>query len=363
MTQHERRVRVALAGEVCELRAEHPPAVFGQAAIALGQRIVERARGELVQLAVEDGLEARGAAAGANELRELHGLDGARAIELRDVDGAEAEGRDHRDLLELVRVVEALLPRVQLQDRLVLGAPGRLFTLVQRRADAAAHRVLVVERPPVEEIDVVAAVHPRAGPHGELVVGALRVEVADADGLVGLARKVEERREQRQRRDDAALHALAPLVLAAELELGVAALVDDARSERNDVGAATGAAAQIACSIHASVGAELEGALVVGGLLGDDARGLVASREARRRRAGDRRAARVRGDRRIRARGVADGRRGRSGGRHHDDGGGRRGRKRLLLRERRRRQRKHCHRRCEHRSRAAAARERHDTVS
>ena len=91
---------------------------------------------------------------------------------------------------------------------------------------------------------------------------------------------MEERREERERRDDAALHVLAPLVLATELELGVAAFVDDARAERDDVGAAAGAAAQIACSIHASVGAELEaGPRGVGRLLRDDARGLVASAE------------------------------------------------------------------------------------
>ena len=245
----ERRVRVALAREVRELRAEHPAAVLGEAAIDLGQRIVERACGELVELTVEDRLEAARAAAGADELRELDRLDGARAIELRDVDGAEAEGRDDRHLLELVRVVEALLSGVELEDRLVGRRAGGRRALVDGGADAAADGVLVVERPPVEEIDVVAAVHPRAGPHREVVVRALRVQVADADRLLGLAREVEERREERERRDDAALHALAPLVLAAELELGVVALVDDARSERDDVGAATGAAAQIACSI------------------------------------------------------------------------------------------------------------------
>ena len=179
---------------------------------------------------------------------------------------------------------------VELQDRLVLRATRRLLALVDGRADAAADGVLVVERPPVEEVDVVAAVHPRAGPHRDLVVGALRVEVADADRLLGLAAEVEERREERERRDDAALHALAPLVLATELELGVAAFVDDARTERDDVRAAASAAAQIACSIHASVRAELEAALVLGGRFGDDARRLVAAAEPGCGRAGNGRA-------------------------------------------------------------------------
>ena len=59
VTQHERCVRVALAGEVRELRAEHPAAVLGEPAIGLGEWILERAGRELVELAVEDRLEAR----------------------------------------------------------------------------------------------------------------------------------------------------------------------------------------------------------------------------------------------------------------------------------------------------------------
>src|SRR5262249_33609889 len=151
--------------------------------------------------------------------RGLRGLDGAWTVELRDVHRPEAERRDDRDLLELVEVVEPLLADVTLEDRL-LRAVG---PLVDRTADAATDRVLVVERPPVQEINVVAAIHPRAGPHRERVVRALRVEVPDADRVGGLAIEVEERREERQRRDDASLHAIGELVLAAKLELGVAA--------------------------------------------------------------------------------------------------------------------------------------------
>src|SRR5690606_6533745 len=133
---------------------------------------------------------------------------------------------------------------------------------VHRTADAAADGVLVVERPPVEQVDVVAAVHAGPRPERQLFVGALRVEVADADRLGGLAAEMEERREERHRRDDAALHPLAELVLAAQLELGVAPLVDDAGPERDDVRAAPRSSAEIARGVDASVRAELEAALV-----------------------------------------------------------------------------------------------------
>ena len=68
---------------------------------------------------------------------------------------------------------------------------------------AAAHRVLVVERPPVEKINVVAAIHAHAGPEREIVLRSLGIELPHGELVVGDAGEMKERRQKRERGDDA----------------------------------------------------------------------------------------------------------------------------------------------------------------
>ena len=129
---------------------------------------------------------------------------------------------------------------------------------VERAERATAHGVLVVERPPVQEVDVVSAVHARAGPHRDLLVGPLGVEVSHSDGVDRVAREVEKRRKERHRGHDAALGLFAPGVFTAKLELGVAALVHEARPEGYDVRSASRASLEVRGRRDTSVRAELE---------------------------------------------------------------------------------------------------------
>ena len=96
-----------------------------------------------------------------------------------------------------------------------------------------------------------------------LSYGALRVEVAHADGAASsLPVKWKNGGKSASVATTRPFDRVAPRVFAAELELGVAALVDDARAERDDVRSAADAAAEIARGPHAAVRAELEVALV-----------------------------------------------------------------------------------------------------
>src|SRR6185436_12844055 len=52
MAHHERRVRIVLAGEVRELRAEQPAGIGRQSAVEVRQRIAKDTGGELLELAV-----------------------------------------------------------------------------------------------------------------------------------------------------------------------------------------------------------------------------------------------------------------------------------------------------------------------
>src|SRR5262249_26244086 len=156
--------------------------------------------------------------------------DVARAIELRDVHAPEAERRDDGNLLELVGVIETLLSDVGLQNRLLHA----ITQSVDGPAESTSDGVLIVERPPIEKVDVIAAVHPRTGPHREPLVRALRVEIADTDALRRVSREMEEWRKERQRGDDTTGDAVRPLVFAPQLELRVAPLIVDSRAEGDD---------------------------------------------------------------------------------------------------------------------------------
>ena len=269
---------------------------------------------------VENDLEARRSTARAHVVRRFERLDHARAIELRDVGRAEVERRDDRNLLVLIRIVQALHAHVRLEGS---SPVSRLLVFHTGPPTPPPDRVLVVERPPVEKIDVVAAVHPRAGPHRDFVVRALRIQIAKADHLIRVAGEVEERREERERRDDARLDPLVERILTAELDLRVAAFVDDARTEGDDVRAAAGAAAQIRSGVNATIRAKLEVTFVrrLRRLLHDVGRLVAAGDDVGRRRARDGRGARVGSDRRIGAHRYRDGWRRRGGGGGEGGGG------------------------------------------
>ncbi len=132
-------------------------------------------------------------------------------------------------------------------------------TIVSFGSLSYARRCSGCRGPPVEQVDVVAAVHARADPQGGRAVGALHVQVAHGNLLRRVPGEVEELREERQRGDDAGADVLLPGVLAPQLDLGVAVLVD-AGAVGDDVGSAAGAAPEIAGDADATVGAELEAA-------------------------------------------------------------------------------------------------------
>ena len=156
-------------------------------------------------------------------------------------------------------------------DGCLVSAPAKLVT------NAPAHGILVIERPPVEQIDVVPAVHARADPKGEIVVGGLGVEVANRDGLRLVAGEVEERRKEAKRPDDLGGDARRKAILATELELAVAVFVD-AVAVGDDVRVAPRTTATVARDDDAAVGAELE----VSGVARDG-----RQRDGRRGRDGD----------------------------------------------------------------------------
>ena len=114
----------------------------------------------------------------AHEVRDLGRFDGARSIEDGDVGGAERVGDRARHLLKLVGNIETLHPAVEGDG----GAPPCF-------GHTAAHRVLVVERPPIEKIDIVAAIHAHAGPEREIVLRSLGIELPHGELVVGDAEK------------------------------------------------------------------------------------------------------------------------------------------------------------------------------
>jgi hypothetical protein len=142
---------------------------------------------------------------------------------------------------------EAIVSNVRLQ----LGFFGESLV------DAPADRIQVVERPEVEQIDVVASVHPRTAPRRKRGTNrGLHVEVPQRDVLRRFAAEVKKRRKERDGRNDAAAN-WPKGIFPPKLEFGVAVL-DESRAVRDDVCATPKAAAQIAAHCHASVGAKLE---------------------------------------------------------------------------------------------------------
>ena len=145
---------------------------------------------EPVVLGVEQDLGARlGRAVGAfgepDVLLEARRRDRAQPVQEDDVLGAEVVGR-HVDLLELVQVEQSVHAAVELE----LGPPE---VPVARDHAAASHRVQVVQRPEIQQVDVVPAVHPRSRPERDRPVSrapaALAVHVARGDRLVEVARE------------------------------------------------------------------------------------------------------------------------------------------------------------------------------
>src|SRR5262249_24264880 len=151
-------VRVAAAGERAELRTDDVAAVGRQRLEDARVRLL-LARRKRVELAVENALEP-GELVELVDVRQLEAADETLAVEHGCVARAELPegcGSRHGLLVEVAtRLVE---PGV--------GGDGR--TLADVVAHPAAQRVQVVERPEVEEVDVVAAIHPRAGPDAEVL--------------------------------------------------------------------------------------------------------------------------------------------------------------------------------------------------
>ncbi len=245
---------VALAREGPDLRARHEAAVARH--VLVDRRLgLAHALGQVVQLAVAHHLQPRRAL----ERKDVLGPqrpDDPRPVEDRHVRRAELVVRQrprHRLILE--GVVEPHDAGVH-RD---LGARGQVD------ASAAPQRVQVVERPPVEQIDVVAAVHAAADPerkprqpHALL----FDEEVAQRHRRVELARVVKQRVGDRERRHDARRHRVRvvggrPVVDAAKLELGVVVFVE-ARAERHDVGVAARPPAPVERWRRPPVRAELE---------------------------------------------------------------------------------------------------------
>ncbi|MCY1007334.1 hypothetical protein OV079_17600 [Nannocystis pusilla] len=209
-------VGAALAGEGAELGAADEALVLGDVLVDLALDLA-LALGHVVELAVEDALDA-GAVADRPGVGQLEAADELLAIEDRDLGGAELiVGRRPQDGLAIVRIGRLIEAGVELE----LGAG------LEGVADAAADGVEVVERPEVEQVDVVAAVHARTCPKGQALdagVADLEVEVADRQRGGKLAVVVEDRGGEGGGGDDPRVGAgRLPVVLAPQLELGVLA--------------------------------------------------------------------------------------------------------------------------------------------
>ncbi len=130
-------------------------------------------------------------------------------------------------------------------------------------AGTAADGVQIVQRPEVEQVDVVAAVHPRADPSRQALVtdaALFHVQVAQGELGVEVAVVVKQRPGDGQRGDDPRREPGLPVVVAAQLELGVGPFID-ARAVGDHVGVAAFTAASVRGDHHAAVGAEGEAAL------------------------------------------------------------------------------------------------------
>jgi hypothetical protein len=160
------------------------------------------------------------------------------------------------DQLELVRIGEAVDADLDATLEAAAQVDG-----------AAAEGVEVVERPEVEQVDVVAAVHPRPGPQREArrehVLG-LGEEVADGEARLEVAGVVEELAVEREGRDDPHPRAAGQPEERAELELGVGALLE-ARAVADHVRRRALAAVEVRGGADAPVAAELEAGEDLGG--------------------------------------------------------------------------------------------------
>jgi hypothetical protein len=187
-------VGVALPRERAELEAGDVARVAGELLVA-SRLLLALAPGQLVELGVGHRLQAALLAEHREDLLGPERLDRLEPVQDVDLRGADLAIRERACAgLVLERIVEPVDADVD----------GELCPAGQVDAGAPADGVEVVERPPVEKVRVVAAVHPAACPHGEpLVPDAALLEVQVADGDLGgeLARVVEERIGDGERRD------------------------------------------------------------------------------------------------------------------------------------------------------------------
>jgi len=126
------------------------------------------------------------------------------------------------------------------------------------------HRIQVVERPEIEEIRVVAAVHARADPGREaLRPDVVRLEEQVPDGHANIEiRIVMKHGRRRAERDDGARRRARrfPVVLALDVELEIGRLIE-ARAAGHEIGVAAGALAKIGRGHDAAVRSEEKPAL------------------------------------------------------------------------------------------------------
>jgi hypothetical protein len=156
---------------------------------------------------------------------------------------------------------------------------GRDLEALDGGRDPGADGVEVVERPVVEQVQIVAAQHARADPRREVAEDGLGVEVAQRRAGGERAGLVEELLVEGQGGDD--LHpAREPREAGAvgEVELEVARL-DDTRAVGDDVDRVGAAAAQVGAGDDPAVGPEAEAQAVV-----DRDRDLRGRRRGGRRR-------------------------------------------------------------------------------
>jgi hypothetical protein len=127
--------------------------------------------------------------------------------------------------------------------------------------------VEIVERPKVQEVDVVAAQHARACPEAQTLeadAALFGVQIAHRETRVELAIVVEHRMADGEGRDEARVGVDGePVVVAAQLELDVVVVIE-ARAVGDDVGIARRPALRVGRRDDAAVGAEGELALLDG---------------------------------------------------------------------------------------------------